>query len=342
MAISKIFISHSTVDREIALEISNLLDSSSIETWFASESVDLGSNFAEKITEAISSSDYLLLILSPTSISSPHVKREVSLAIDRNIPILPILLGQKEDFLATLPQEWNYWLAVVQIIPFTDSAQTAQVITDTVHSGRKSAGTFQKKTISPSRNRLLIASVMIALMGLGIFLFSSRDINGGNVLAADTSTTNETTNSNSEPTQAKDNSPSGSTLNDDLLNRLQKASSVAWTSESSPNSEGLNEESIFVADECYAYIFGHVGDANLATQEMNFTSNAYYSWMNTDAASGKTIIFVATYEDAPCANAAEKAFKWKPLDPNSENFIEAGSSLGWFHLYFLQAWTRAE
>ena len=156
MAISKIFISHSTVDREIALEISNLLDSSSIETWFASESVDLGSNFAEKITEAISSSDYLLLILSPTSISSPHVKREVSLAIDRNIPILPILLGQKEDFLATLPQEWNYWLAVVQIIPFTDSAQTAQVITDTVHSGRKSAGSFQKKTVSPSRNRLLI------------------------------------------------------------------------------------------------------------------------------------------------------------------------------------------
>lgn len=326
MAISKIFISHSTVDREIALEISNLLDSSSIETWLASESVDLGSNFAEKITEAISTSDYLLLILSPTSISSPHVKREVSLAIDRNIPILPILLGQKEDFLATLPQEWNYWLAVVQIIPFTDSAQTAQVITETVHSGRKSAGTFQKKTVSPSRNRLLIVSVMIALIGLGIFLISSRDINEGNVLAADTSTTNETTNSNSGSTQAKDKSPSGSTLNDDLLSRLQKASSVAWTSESSPNSEGLNEESIFVADECYAYIFGHVGDANLATQEMNFTSNSYYSWMNTDASSGKTIIFVATYEDAPCANAAEKAFKWKPLDPNSENFIEAGSS----------------
>ena len=64
---SKIFISHSTVDREIALDISKLLDSSSIETWFASEGVDLGSNFAEKITEALSSSDYLLLILSPES-----------------------------------------------------------------------------------------------------------------------------------------------------------------------------------------------------------------------------------------------------------------------------------
>ena len=309
---SKIFISHSTVDREIALDISKLLDSNSIETWFASEGVDLGSNFAEKIAEALSSSDYLLLILSPTSISSPHVKREVSLAIDRNIPILPILLGQKEDFLATLPQEWNYWLAVVQIIPFIDSVQTAQVITDTVRSGRNNISTFQKRTINPSRSRLLVTSTIIALVGLAVFLSLSNNENEVNVSVADTLTASETTKAN--------------ILNNDLLSRLQEASSVVWTSDSSPNSEGLNEESIFVADECYAYIFGHVGDANLATQEMNFTSNAYYSWMNTDNTSGKTIIFVATYEDAPCANAAEKAFKWKPLDPNSQNFIEAGSS----------------
>jgi hypothetical protein len=309
---SKIFISHSTVDRDIALDISKLLDGSSIETWFASEGVDLGSNFAEKITEALSSSDYLLLILSPSSISSPHVKREVSLAIDRNIPILPILLGQREDFLATLPQEWNYWLAVVQIIPFIDSVQTAQIITDRVLSGRNDFSTFQKKPIAPSRSRLLVSSAMIAFIGFALFLFLSNDKNEGNILVADSLTANETTETN--------------ILNDDLLSRLREASSVVWASESSPNSEGLNEESIFTADECYAYIFGQIGDANFATQEMNFTSNAYYSWMNRDDASGKTIIFVATYEDAPCANAAEKAFKWKPLDPNSENFIEAGSS----------------
>jgi hypothetical protein len=239
---------------------------------------------------------------------------------------LPILLGQKEDFLATLPQEWNYWLAVVQIIPFIDSAQTAKVITDTVNSGRKNVITSSQGSTNPSRNLLLIASVLVALIGLGFFLFSSKNINQGNVLVANPSTTNETANSNNGSTQAKGNNSKGSILNDDLLNRLQKASPVKWTSESFPNSEGLNEESIFVADECYAYIFGHVGDANLATQEMNFTSNAYYSWMNEDVVSGKTIIFVATYEDAPCANAAEKAFKWKPLDPNAENFIEAGSS----------------
>ena len=323
---SKIFISHSTVDRKIALDISKLLDSSSIETWFASEDVDLGSNFAEKITEALSSSDYLLLILSPTSISSPHVKREVSLAIDKNIPILPILLGQKEDFLATLPQEWNYWLAVVQIIPFIDSVQTAQVIRDTVRSGRNNISTFQKRAISSSRSRLLVTSAIIALVGLVVVLFLSNNKNEGNVLIADTSTASTNTSSNPSSAQAKEKTTKTNALNNDLLSRLQEASSVVWKSDSSSNSEGLNAESIFVADECYAYIFGYVGDANLATQEMNFTSNAYYSWMNTDNASGKTIIFVATYEDAPCANAAERAFKWKPLDPNSENFIEAGSS----------------
>lgn len=324
MSISKIFISHSTIDRKIALEISNLLKSSLIETWLASESVDLGSNFAEKITEAISSSNYLLLLLSPTSISSPHVKREVSLAIDKNIPILPILLGEKDDFLATLPQEWNYWLAVVQVIPFTSTIHTAQVIRDTVNT-MENAGAFRKKSI-PGKNRFWIAVSFIALVSLVALLFSLRSIDRQNPDVTIPPTTNGVMDSNPKSNQTVGAAPKVNILNAEILKRLQSAGSTIWISNSAPNSEGLNEENIFLADECYAYIFGDVLDANLATEEINFTSNAYYSWMDTDFISGKTVIFVATYEDAPCANAAEKAFKWAPLDPNSENFIEAGTS----------------
>lgn len=120
-----IVISHANQDFEIAESIADALLEESFNTWLASRDIPIGSNWAEEISKAISSADYLIVLLSTNSISSPHVKREVNMAITKGITLLPVLLSGHANVLETLPDDWNYWLSVVQIVTFTNAKATA-------------------------------------------------------------------------------------------------------------------------------------------------------------------------------------------------------------------------
>lgn len=111
-----VFISHSSQDRDSAAKLAEELESRGVQTWLAFRDVQVGGNYAEEVVNAIVSANYLLVILSGDAIQSPHVRREVTIGIDKGVQLLPVNLSASEDFLWTLPVDWTYWLSLAQVM----------------------------------------------------------------------------------------------------------------------------------------------------------------------------------------------------------------------------------
>lgn len=135
----KVFISHATEDRESTSVLARELEQQGIETWLAFRDVQVGDNYAEEIVKAIGSADYILVVLSESAIESPHVRREVTIGIDRGVPLLPVNMSASEDFMWSLPVDWTYWLSLAQVLRHTDEASTAQELARRITRTRDSA-----------------------------------------------------------------------------------------------------------------------------------------------------------------------------------------------------------
>ena len=127
-SVPTIFISHATKDASIALGLSNALETEGVNTWIASRDVAVGANYAAEIVRAVRSADYVLVLLSPAGIDSPHVRREVSIAIDAKIPVLPVSTDLTGEFMVDLPVDWTYWLSLAQVLRMSSEQKTAQEI----------------------------------------------------------------------------------------------------------------------------------------------------------------------------------------------------------------------
>ena len=117
----RLFVSHASSDVEIAKEVASMCEERGIATWLAERDIRVGENYAVQIYNAIVGSSYIVVLMSPESVASPHVRREVNVAIDNGVPVLPMVVTRTPDFMATLPSDWKYWLGVVQAIPFADA-----------------------------------------------------------------------------------------------------------------------------------------------------------------------------------------------------------------------------
>lgn len=122
---ASIFISHASEDSPIAQNLAAALEAQGINTWLASRDVSIGANYAAEIFQNLVSSDYLLVVLSPNSIESAHVRREVSIAIDRKVPVLPVSTDPTGELMANLPEDWQYWLNIAQVFRMIDEDSTA-------------------------------------------------------------------------------------------------------------------------------------------------------------------------------------------------------------------------
>ena len=120
-----IFISHASQDGPVAQSLAAALEAQGLRTWLASRDVSIGANYAAEIFQSLVNSDYLLVILSPNSIESAHVRREVSIAIDRKVPVLPVSTDATGELMANLPEDWQYWLNIAQVFRMTDEGSTA-------------------------------------------------------------------------------------------------------------------------------------------------------------------------------------------------------------------------
>jgi signal transduction histidine kinase len=96
-----IFLSHTGADKPFARRLGVELRASGAKVWIDEAEIKLGDSLIEKIGEGIGSCDYLGVILSPDSVVSEWVRREVEIAMNREIKgkrvvVLPLLFRDCE------------------------------------------------------------------------------------------------------------------------------------------------------------------------------------------------------------------------------------------------------
>jgi hypothetical protein len=84
-----VFISHSTKDKEIASSVCDYLEGNGVRCWIAPRDIDPGQDWAEAIVEAIGRSKIMLLIFSAHANDSTQINREISVASEERVPIVP-------------------------------------------------------------------------------------------------------------------------------------------------------------------------------------------------------------------------------------------------------------
>ena len=109
-----LIISYSTHDKAIADAVCARLEARNISCWIAPRDILPGTNFQESIVDAIDSSQIMVLIFSSHSNDSPHVIRELTRAVNRNVIIIPFRIedinpSKSIDYLISVP----HWLEAI-------------------------------------------------------------------------------------------------------------------------------------------------------------------------------------------------------------------------------------
>jgi hypothetical protein len=91
-----IFLSHNHSDKPFARRLAERLKAHGVKVWLDEAEMRVGDSLLSKIESAIRECTYLGVILSPRSVSSPWVQREVNIALTeeihgRRIKVLPFL-----------------------------------------------------------------------------------------------------------------------------------------------------------------------------------------------------------------------------------------------------------
>jgi hypothetical protein len=96
-ALPKLFISYAFDDQPIARVIVERLRARGVGVWFDQFELQPGDSIAEMVRDAVRSSDYILVLLSPRSVGSKWVQYELSTAYTldleaRGIGVLPVIV----------------------------------------------------------------------------------------------------------------------------------------------------------------------------------------------------------------------------------------------------------
>lgn len=94
----QVFLSYSFQDKEFAQRLASDLKNAGVKVWLADEQVKVGDRIIDTIRDGISTSQWIIVILSENSSQSNYVSKELTFALDeeqkRDRPfILPIMIG---------------------------------------------------------------------------------------------------------------------------------------------------------------------------------------------------------------------------------------------------------
>ena len=96
-----VFLSHNTKDKPFVKKLAKDLDSHGVKYWLDDAEIKIGDSLIEKIRNGIDDMDYVAVILSPNSIASSWVQREIDVAMNQEIrrkrvKVLPIMYQKCE------------------------------------------------------------------------------------------------------------------------------------------------------------------------------------------------------------------------------------------------------
>lgn len=112
----EIFLSHASGDRRFATKIASLLRKNGIAVWYSRTHLRGAQRWQKEIGKALQRCDWFVVVLSPKSVKSMWVERELSFALNQKRyqdKIVPILLRKCNH------QKLNWTLTSFQIVNFT-------------------------------------------------------------------------------------------------------------------------------------------------------------------------------------------------------------------------------
>src|SRR5580700_4533355 len=86
-----VFISYNNADRHLASELSLGLEAAGYTTWYYDRDTQVGFNYMDYVGTSIVECSAMVLLISPLSVHSAQVTREVMRACEENKFILPLL-----------------------------------------------------------------------------------------------------------------------------------------------------------------------------------------------------------------------------------------------------------
>lgn len=106
-----VFLSHSRGDKPFVDRLASDLERLNVDVWYDKWEISVGDSLIDKISEGIQENDYLAIVLSPRSVGSEWVKRELNAALmrelaERKVVVLPILLEDCEIPILLREKKW--------------------------------------------------------------------------------------------------------------------------------------------------------------------------------------------------------------------------------------------
>lgn len=88
----KVFISYESSNEKQALDLVTALENRKLSCWIAKKDVPKGEPYDDYIPKAIAECSVVVMLFSEASMSSPHVKNELRLAVKRDKKVIPFML----------------------------------------------------------------------------------------------------------------------------------------------------------------------------------------------------------------------------------------------------------
>ncbi|WP_412478508.1 toll/interleukin-1 receptor domain-containing protein [Azonexus sp. IMCC34839] len=125
-----VFLSHNHADKPFVRRLAADLDNQGIPYWLDEAEIKVGESLIEKIRDGIDRMDYVAVVLSPDSVASPWVQREVDVAMTqeimgRRVKVLPVMYRKCE-----LPG----FLLGKRYADFSDESRYAAALEDVLRS----------------------------------------------------------------------------------------------------------------------------------------------------------------------------------------------------------------
>ena len=128
----KVFISHSSQDKEIAEIVCSSLENAGIGCWIAPRDIPYGSDWAGEIADAIKASRLFVFLLTESSNKSRQCPKEITIADHANIPMICIVVDD-----VVLNSTLEYHFSSKQQAVMIDAAQIKLQIGQIVGSVQK-------------------------------------------------------------------------------------------------------------------------------------------------------------------------------------------------------------
>jgi len=121
-----VFICYSRKDQDFTLKLARAIKARGVRVWIDQWDIPAGADWDLSIDEGLSKCDRLLIVLSPTSVKSRHVRSELHTAFDDEMLVVPVLYQT-----CKIPRE----LKMIQCFDFTsvsldDEEKMGQLLRD--------------------------------------------------------------------------------------------------------------------------------------------------------------------------------------------------------------------